>query len=128
MEQTSMELPEEIKNKLVKDVQIEYNKISISFHDTELCITLFACAECCSRSYFDFSDDEESFITQLTNTTINDIITDNGDECYDEKYKDDNECIQVIKIKIINNVDNINFNLVNSSNGYYSGWLEVRSG
>ena len=122
-----MQLPEEINNKSVKDIKFTDNTISISFNDTDCCIKLYAYAECCSRSYFEFDIDEDSFKMNLTGKNIDYIVEDNNIECEERYNEEEDACIKVTPLKIITNDNDINFKLINSSNGYYNGWLEIKS-
>lgn len=114
---------EEIKNKLVKDVIITDDTISIRFNDTEYCVIICAIGECCSKSYFELN--EESFIAKMIGTTINNIVINEEIDC--DESEENREC-KVTPIKIITDNEDINFKLINISNGYYSGWFEIKSG
>lgn len=88
-------------------------------------ITLYACAEangCDTSSTFEIPNKDLSYLVGKTMLCIKESAT-----VYDKSYT--SGCKQDTPLTLIFN-DNtaFDFKLINHSNGYYSGWLEVKEG
>ncbi len=117
---TTIELPEEIKDKHVKSVKLTATKITIEFFDTNVGIILVAIGDCCSSSDFKFNN--ETFMSTILNSCIDEIIV--GEDV--SGGDNDGDVIKISPVTIITTDGNVNFELINSSNGYYSGWIEIK--
>lgn len=102
---------------------LHHNYIFINFNnsDKKKKIILFAAQDCCSDSWF-----------ELLNETLDSIIGKEIKNIESKEFIDlpdsgIQECDQnqLISIEFIDN-SKFDFVLRNSSNGYYSGWLEIR--
>ena len=101
------------------DVQIIDDKeFNIIFENVTL--TLFAEHDCCSESWFEFPyDDLESIIGE----SIENIYVGKKIKLPESKKQE----VDINNLVIIELSDGTDFEFVfrNSSNGYYSGWLEI---
>lgn len=90
-------------------------------------VILRAYGDCCSQSWFD-SDDDLDILDQLIGGTLNTIDIEN-DVVSGLPKPDGAGCITEKRITIafsINDQDKeIEFYLLNDSNGYYYGWMEI---
>ena len=118
-----VKLSKKITNSKIKYVKLTETQIFIEFFETNKYIILKAIGDCCSYSYFEFNN--ESFMSSLLNKYIKEIIIGNELDS-DGTYEENGGCLKISPITIITNDGNVNFELKNSSNGYYSGWLEVK--
>jgi hypothetical protein len=110
-----IELSEEIMDNKIKSVKLTENQIFIEFFQIDKYIILRAIGDCCSYSWFEFNN--ESFMSSLLNKCIKEIIV--GDELGDG-------CLKIMPVTIITDNGKVNFELKNESNGYYSGWIEIK--
>jgi hypothetical protein len=97
------------------NIESEPNVLILYFSKTEY-IKLLAQAECCSTSYFEYN------VTELEKSLASKSITSidfekSNDESSEEKR-------HVIRIALSDGND-YKFGLINRSNGYYDGWLEI---
>jgi hypothetical protein len=90
------------------------DEIIISFNGTLRRIRLFAAADCCSHSWFDYDFELDTLIGKML------VDIDEGEEV-------DRGCGDKETDIILNFTDRstVKFVLINSSNGLYSGWLDV---
>ncbi len=121
MSRAEVKLPKKIINKQIKSVKVTTTKIIIEFFDTNCGIILLAIGDCCSSSTFSFNN--ETFMSSLLNKSINRIIIGEEIGNYED---DDREVIKISPVTITTDNGNVNFELINSSNGYYSGWIEIK--
>jgi hypothetical protein len=112
-----------LKGKTVSGYVFGESSLTISLHGEEEKIELFACADCCSESWFEELEGQP--FDDIIGKEIVDIINTYEDVELEESGRQ--ECDQNKKI-VINFADDtiLEFVLRNSSNGYYSGWLEIR--
>ena len=100
-----------------------YDCLSIHFNETKAIMMLRACPDCCDLNYFEFPES----LKDLCNSRITNI-----EEVYEksEGPNGDNEFHATYTIKIGYSRNDINkeirFIRHNTSNGYYSGYLEIR--
>ncbi len=122
----------------------DYDSLIIGFNDTNICLQLDARGDCCSQSWFCCTDPSKSLdslldssIDSILNTKISDIYVvedsiirlpkSNKQEC-DKNYL---VCItfeyNIVYTDSGYDAESIYFQFMlrNSSNGYYSGWLET---
>jgi hypothetical protein len=97
------------------NIESEPNVLILYFSKTEY-IKLLAQAECCSTSYFEYDVAELGKSLAGENITSIDFEKSN-DESSEEKR-------HVIRI-VLSGGSDYAFNLINRSNGYYDGWLEI---
>lgn len=88
-------------------------------------VKLYAIGECCSYSYFHDSCQEQ--ISSLVGVKF--ISMTHSDDEIDESSLDieilGEGCIQVTKYNIKTSIGDIPLILINDSNGYYSGWVDM---
>lgn len=120
---------DEIKGLTIVSCNISEN-IDFTFKD-DIKYKLVAIAECCSKSWFQYNDTKDYYSNMNDSCKTDDFIGKTildvqigdaeivGDKCY--------HCIRKTEIKIIF-TDNTTweFLLINDSNGYYSGWVELK--
>lgn len=107
-------LSKEIINSKIKYVKLTKTQIFIGFFEINKYIILKSIGDCCSYSWFEFNNQ----IFSILNKYIKEIIVGDEIDC-------DGGCLKIRPITIITNDGNFNFELKNSSNGYYSGWMEL---
>lgn len=112
-----------LKDKIVQSVFIkEENDVRIKFENSDKCLQLYADQDCCSESWFEILKQE--YDTMIGKVIKNIETTDYIEmECSNRQDCDQNQKVQ---IQFENCEDVFQFVLRNSSNGYYSGWLELR--
>jgi len=85
--------------------------------DDDKVVDVVLCAEggCCSRSYFQIDEDRLDDI-------VGKVVTD-----IDQNYDYDGDgCTKIYDVTIkLDSCNDIVFQLINVSNGYYGGWLSV---
>jgi len=97
------------------------HQIIISFHSTLDVLILDAQADCCSESWFETLSEEFDVIVDREIATI--ITEGDIDLPASNRQKCDENKIVVITFS---DESTFQFVLRNSSNGYYSGWLDMR--
>lgn len=108
---------ESIKGKIISRIIVEEEIIIFTFEGTDVSMVLTANGDCCSHSRFECDD---LFVELLLGNVI-DIIELRGDI----DASDDGE-IKTYKPHItLTNGDKVEFKMINTSNGYYGGWIEV---
>lgn len=119
-------MPDSVINVLrqhkIKEAKIiNENAIRLSLEDYDVDVKLFAAADCCSESWFEISGDLNDLvgkkITNINNTGEIDLPASNRQE-YDKNHK--------YEMVFEDESTPFIFILRNSSNGYYSGWLEMK--
>ena len=105
-----------IKGKIVKTYTIEEDdKLYITFESESKKLELCAIGDCCSHSWFEFPE----ILQDLINEEITEIEEQWEEE---ERYSD----LKTYKFNFVcKSGKKINFILKNSSNGYYSGWIDI---
>ena len=87
------------------------------------CLVLYAKADCCSESWFEELEYELPF-AHLIGTTINKITQTNEQVDLPPSNRQEYDQNTIIRINYDND-QTFDFILINSSNGYYSGWLDI---
>ena len=114
-----------IKGKMVSGVtpngEEVNDTIDITFQDEVKKLQLYAKAECCSESMFSNVPD----LTTMVGKEISGI--NDEEESSPPRYdKESNGCKREGTVTIsFNDGSSLEIKLVNYSNGYYSGWLEL---
>lgn len=120
------------KGKIIKSIEMSINdlerygnfktinKFNIYFEEETKSLELMAEGECCSISWFKFPTDIQNIVgKKIDRIEHNDSV--------ELPKSNEDEVIRNIPIKIIfeDGAEPYEFNILNSSNGYYNGWLEV---
>jgi len=110
-----------IRHKTVESAMLhDDDKITITFHNSEQWIQLFAEADCCSQSWFELLEQSLDCLYNQTIVSIDDTTT------VDLSDDDQHECCQNHVIVItLKDAPPFEFVLRNSSNGYYDGSLAI---
>ena len=113
-----MEL-QDFVGKTVSEVQINQAcDVMLWFIDDKV-FTLIAVGDCCSSSWYEHCDNASAFdnaqIFECENVNVESIETES-------------ETIQINMFKIKTSKGDCTIEFRNSSNGYYSGWIEIHEG
>lgn len=110
------------KDKIITSVLYRSNSLEINFekYDVPSSITINAIGECCSKSYFEYPEEDIP-----TGKKITDI--DFGKTKLDGRPKEeDGYCCKYYLVTISFDDDSeYNIIMINKSNGYYSGWIDI---
>ena len=113
-----------IQGKKISEVQHDPNsKIILGFSNSKKKLVLQAEADCCSESWFEPLNNVP--FLSIIGKKIKKIVSGERIELPDSGKQ---ECDQNTKITMVFDDDStpdLEFVLRNSSNGYYSGWLEL---
>lgn len=104
----------------ILDFLINEENDKITFVCQDKNIIFRACAECCSHSWFEYNEDD---VENCIGKYVQDLEND-------EESKIEHDAFDCLRIEpwTINFTDNttFNFKLLNESNGYYSGHLDIQ--
>lgn len=93
--------------------------IQLSFDDTDIKLRLVAIGECCSNSIFK----NTQVLDYIIGKEFIDVCFSNEVDEYDVNENTEDGSIHTVKICL--NGETLYFNLINYSNGYYDGWMEL---
>jgi hypothetical protein len=108
-----------IAGKKIDKVTINSDQTAIKIYTGNEVIMLRAIGDCCSHSWFNHIQ----FVSNLTGSTITKLKE--NPELETEHSDSDSECIRVYSHTIFTDKGVCTFELRNSSNGYYGGYVDV---
>ena len=115
---------ESFKGNIISEIDhSEEDVINISFKDCEKKLRLCADQDCCSVSWFELKEDEQPLNTMIGKQIKNIQTLEDIEMPVSNRQECDQNLVVGIEFE-----DNTQFKLIlrNSSNGYYSGWLDLR--